>query len=119
MILASRLRIKAGLAPFQVFKKTRMMKVLHLQGAKQAGIRVSARMNWISLFADQSVQIAQNSETTYTRLVLPHVYNIEGLATMTEAAMARYRSFIAVALLSYSQDERAYMRDFPKSQREI
>ena len=95
------------------------LKVLQLQGARPAGLRVSACMNWSHLFAHEVVGIAQHPATTYTRLVISRVHDIEGLGNMTQEAMDRYNGFIAVALLRYSQIERAYIRDFSSKSREM
>lgn len=97
------------------------LRVLQLQGAKQEGFRVDAGLYWISLFADQMIQIAEHPESGIERLTMPIPVLIKGLDTALEVALTRqtlsmsalrrYEEFAARAKMQRSDQERSFVRD--------
>lgn len=97
--------------------------VLQLQAANgRKGYRLTTGMVWVHYLADQTVDLVEHPSTNYTRLVLPEiVYNDPGLVTTAESSYAsnRYKRFAHHAGMIFSAQERVFVRDFPKPQREI
>ena len=113
---------EGSLASWQV--ENEEMKVLALQGAKsQKSWRVSKAVNWIKFFAEESLAIAQFPDTGIRRITMPDIRNIENFYDsgagvkefgIIEAAAARYQTFIAIAMLHWSEEEKQFVKDIQR-----
>ena len=100
------------------------LRVLARQGARsQKSWRVSKTVDWIKLFAAESLALAGLPQLGIRRLTMPHVNNIENLTELStnasehgamEAAINRYLNFVAHAMMPYSTSEQQYVRDIKK-----
>ena len=89
----------------------RDLVVVQIQGARQEGYRVTTGMNWVYLFANQALWIANHPESGFDRLVLPLLGAVKGLDTATEEAVKRYERFVRLAGMRSSDVDRAFVRD--------
>lgn len=87
------------------------LRVVQIQGARQEGYRVTTGMNWVYLFANQALWIANHPESGFDRLVLPLLGAVEGLETATDDAGRRYERFARLAGMRPSDIDHAFVRD--------
>jgi hypothetical protein len=87
------------------------IEVVQLQGSNQEGYRVNTSLDWVAMFADQLLLIAQHPDNGVRRLVMPTLLAIRGFADAEEDAMKRYEQFAARAGLIFSAEERSWIRD--------
>ncbi|HCR81654.1 MAG: hypothetical protein UY13_C0002G0476 [Candidatus Pacebacteria bacterium GW2011_GWB1_47_8] len=110
---------ESSLASWQI--EDEEMKVVALQGAKsRKSWRVSNAVDWPKLFAHESVALAQMPDAGIRRITMPSIKNIKNFYNSAESirdyetvqtAAIRYRVFIAIAMLGWSEEEHQFVRD--------
>jgi hypothetical protein len=87
--------------------------VKQVQGAKsQKSYRTATAMDWTTFFAKESLAIAKSPQTPIKRLAIPHPLQIAGVVeNRSESPLMRYEAFIAIAMLSWSEEEKLFVRD--------
>lgn len=89
------------------------MVLLQLQGAKtKVSWRVATGVRWDDFMMSEALALAQSSGSGVRRIGMPkpvHIENIEG--ARSEQALERYKAFIVLAHLRWSQADNLYVRD--------
>jgi hypothetical protein len=89
------------------------LRLLQLQGANSSkSYRVATGLRGQNFMAQEALALALHPESGIHRLVVPNLTHIEGIdSVQSELALMRYKGFAVYALLRWSQEEDAYVRD--------
>lgn len=103
--------VEAAVTSFQV--KDEDMILQQLQGAKsRVSWRVATGMRWSDFLLTEAMNVAKTRGSEVRRLGMPRpelIENIEG--ARSESAVERYKAFIVIAGLQWSQQDRLYVAD--------
>lgn len=92
------------------------MILRQLQGAKsRVSWRVATGVRWDDFLMNEAVAIARLPHSGVRRIGMPNPLLIEGIdGAKSEGAIERYKAFVVIAALQWSQTDKLYVRDVRK-----
>ena len=103
---------------FSFYSDLQQLEITQFQAVSgRAGYRLTTDLRLAHLFADQIESIVSHNRANFERICMPPIEEIQGLLESDSAiAFGRYKSLTSILGMSYSNEERLFIRDIKRDQ---